>query len=495
MRNRFSGTIAIFGYLGRLYWMAGLVLVAPIAVMVYYASAGRPEVSWLCYAIPSAAALLTGLVFRLVFRPRASLGASGAMLVCSLGWISLSAFGALPFWLGLKISFLDACFESVSGFTTTGTTLLHGLSDLPRSLLFWRSLTQWLGGLGIFSFFLIVSRPGPAAHTLYGAESHKIFIKRPTPGLFHTLQILWGIYAGLTLAAIAAFALEGLSLFDAVLHGLTVAATGGFSPYDANIGHFAQAGFTNYAAIEYTVIIITLLSSMNFFVHYRILTGSLSALWDSLEMKLFWGIGAAAVLLVVLDRAVGAGTAGYAADLRSTLFQVTSMLTTSGFTTEDIGGSAFPALSKLIFLALMVTGGCVGSTSGGIKLLRIGVLWKMAARQLRRIGHGSSTVDLLTIDKTPVELEETRRVSAIFFIWILMLFAGGAITALLSGLPPLESLSGMFSALGNIGPSYISIDDMKMLHPVVKMTYIAGMFAGRLEILPVLLLLTRRAWR
>jgi len=495
MRNRLAGITSVLNYLGRLYRIAGLVLVVPLAVMAYYAWQGRDEASWLCYALPAAGAWLAGVVLQVAFRPRVALGSSGAMLVCALGWITVSAFGAVPFWLGLKISFLDAYFEALSGFTTTGITMLHGLQDLPRSVLFWRSLTQWLGGLGILSFFLAVSSTGRTAHKLYSAESHKIFLKRPVPGLFHALQILWGIYAALTVAAIAALALEGLSPFDAILHGLTAASTGGFSPYDGSIGHFEQAGYAHYAAIEYTIIVVMVLSAVNFFVHYRVLTGGFSALWDNLEMRMFWGVGITATLLVLLDRVLEFGTADLADTFRGTLFQVTAMLTTAGFATEDIGGNAFPALSKLIFLALMVTGGCVGSTSGGIKLLRIGVLWKMVARQLRRVIYGTSAVSLLTVDNTPVETEEARRVSAIFFVWIVLLFFGGAITALFSELPPLQAASGMFSALGNIGPCYISAGDMITLHPAIKLTYIAGMLAGRLEILPVLLLLTRQAWR
>ena len=172
-----------------------------------------------------------------------------------------------------------------------------------------------------------------------------------------------------------------------------------------------------------------------------------------------------------------------------------SIMTTTGFGTQDIGSEFFGAASKQLFLAMMVIGGCVGSTGGGIKVLRIGILLKMVHRQIRRVVHGGSAVNLVVVDGEVIGAEEVRRISALFFAWMILLFLGSGITALLSDLGPMEAASGMFSALGNIGPCYISAADITQLHPVIKATYIVGMLAGRLEILPILLLFTRRAWK
>jgi len=495
MRNKLLSLTAILGYLGALFQISGIVLLIPLLIMLYYRGPQGSEVPPACFLLPALAACTVGFAVKKKFGPLRPLTAGGSMLVCSLGWISISAIGAVPLWMGLDLSFFDAYFEAVSGFTTTGITMLRGLDDMPRSILFWRSLTQWLGGLGILSFFLAVAYSGGAAHQLFSAESHKISSKRPAPGLFHTLKILWGIYAAFTLVTGLLLALEGMSVFDAICHALTAPATGGYSPHDAGIAHYREAGHPHFVAIEYTLIFAMLLGGISFIVHYRVLTVQIKGLWDNTEMKLFWIILAGSTLLVAADHVVRFGFNNAAETVRNSLFQVVSILTSTGFATKNIADVYFPALAKQVFLVLMVIGGCVGSTSGGLKVLRVGVLLKMVNRQIRRIVYGHSSVNLVMVDGSPVETEEIRRVSALFFAWMFLLVCGSGVTALLSDLPPLEAASGMFSALGNIGPCYISAEQITQLHPVVKLTYIVGMLAGRLEILPVLLLFSRKAWQ
>lgn len=494
MRNRFQMLVSVLGYLGALFWIFGFVLLVSLVVLFYFAGAGYREVSAWCFLLPSALALGLGAALkrRWAFAP---LSGHGSMLVCALGWICISALGAIPLWLGLDMSYLDAYFEAVSGFTTTGITVLQGLDHMPRSMLFWRALMQWLGGLGILTFFLAVVFTGGAAHRLFSAESHKIFAKRPVPGIFHTLWILWSIYAVSTLLVIVLLMVEGLSFYDAMAHSLTTLSTGGYSPYDASIDYYRQANYAHFAAIEYTIIFGMLLGGINFFIHYRVITGDFRALWDNREMRLFWGFLGAAVFLVALDHCMRFGGRNLSDTIRYSVFQVVAVMTTTGFATKGIGSSYFPALAKQVFLVLMVIGGCVGSTSGGLKVMRIGVLFQMLGRQLKRVVHGRSAVIPVLVDGEVVEVEEVRRIAALFFAWVVLLVLGGGITALLSDLSPLAAASGMFSALGNIGPCYISVEQMIRLHPVIKLTYIVGMLAGRLEILPVLLLFTRRAWR
>jgi len=490
VRNRFAHLLPVLDYLGALFWIFGLLVLAPLIVMGARAQDWPSEVSILTFVVPAAIAFALALALKrkAAFRP---LDQRGAMLLCALGWIVISAVGALPFCIGLKVSYLDAYFETVSGFTTTGITMLTGLEEMPRSVIFWRALTQWLGGLGILAFFLTVVSAGGSAHVLFSAESHKIFSKRPAPGLLNTLRILWAIYALFTALVAVALVLEGLSVYDAVAHSFTCLATGGYSPYDDSIGHYRAAGYAHFVVIEYTIIAGMLLGGINFFIHYRVLTGGLRALWDNMEMRLFWIIVAGATALVAWDAQFGKASES----LRYSLFQVVSIMTSTGYVTESIASPVFSALSKQIFLILMVVGGCVGSTSGGIKVLRIGVLFKMIGRELHRLTHGSSAVSLVVVDKEIVDPEEIHRIAALFFAWIFLLALGGAVTAAMSDLGPMEAASGMFSALGNIGPCYISVKAMTELHPLVKITYIIGMLAGRLEVLPVLMLFSRRAWR
>ena len=505
MRNRFQFLLPLVDYLGALLWTSGFVLLAPIAVLLIYAHAGRREVSVFCYLLPAVIALGSGLLLKRkpTFVP---LDSRGAMLLCVVAWLGVSAIGALPLYLALPVSYLDAYFEAVSGFTTTGITMLSGLDALAPSLLFWRALMQWLGGLGILAFFLAFARGVTAAPRLFTAESHKIFAKRPAPSLFHTLKILWAIYAIYTVVIAALLTAEGMPPFDAVCHSMTGLSTGGYSPHDASIGYYAAhpEQFPHYILIEYTVILAMLLGGLNFFIHYRVLTGGIRALWDNAETRLFWLFLAGAALLVAVDVAAHqthqAGGADIHGTVRHSAFQVVSVMTTTGFATKDlaaspVGARYFPALAMQVLLVLMVVGGCVGSTSGGIKVLRVGVLLKMVGRQVKRAIHGPTAVNLITVDGEPVELEELRRIAALFFAWIMLLFIGSAVTALLSAHGAVESASGMFSALGNIGPCYMSNAEMVALHPLIKLTYIVGMLAGRLEILPVLLLFSRRAWR
>jgi trk system potassium uptake protein TrkH len=180
---------------------------------------------------------------------------------------------------------------------------------------------------------------------------------------------------------------------------------------------------------------------------------------------------------------------------RTTIFQVISILTSTGFATKDIGGDFFGAASRQLFLVMMVIGGCVGSTAGGLKVLRVAILNRLMIRELFKIRTSSRAVSSLVIDKKSIGDDEVHRVAALFFTWVALLLVGGAITALLSSHGPWKSLSGMFSAVGNIGPCYISAEQMIEIHPLVKITYILGMLAGRLEILPVLLLFSRKSWK
>jgi trk system potassium uptake protein TrkH len=396
----------------------------------------------------------------------------------------------------------------MSGFTTTGITIFSGLDNMPRSILFWRALTQWLGGIGILSFFLVLTFQAGGAHHIFGAEGHKISSRRPAPGLFHTLRIIWAIYAIFTLLAAAVLAIERMPVFDSVCHALTAVATGGFSPHDDSIAFYRLTAHPNYRLIEYTLAFIMMLGGINFLVHYRLLTRDFKALWDNIEIRYWWRLIAAFVIVIVIERLYKTGalealfTRGTAFNLsefersfRHSLFQVISILTTSGFATKNIGSDFFGVAAKQLFLVMMVIGGCVGSTAGGFKVLRIAILNRLMFRELFKLRTSSKASTDLIIDRKILPEDEVHRIAALFFTWMVLLLAGGMITALFSNQGPWKSFSGMFSAMGNIGPCYISRGDMINIHPVVKLTYIFGMLAGRLEILPVLLLFSRKAWK
>jgi trk system potassium uptake protein TrkH len=305
-----------------------------------------------------------------------------------------------------------------------------------------------------------------------------------------------------------ALTLEGMTFYNSLCHSLTALSTGGFSPHDSSIAYYRLSAHPNYRLIEYTVTFMMLLGGVNFLVHYRVLTGKIKALWDNTEMRYWWGMIFVFVVFIIIEHLSKTGVLGalfkgelalnareFEKIFRTTIFQVIAIITTTGFGTEDIGSDFFGACSRQLFLIMMVIGGCVGSTGGGFKVLRVAILNKLMRRELFKLRVSSRASTPLVIDQSIVPDEESLRVAGLFFIWIGLLAIGGGITALFSHLGGFESVSGMFSALGNIGPCYISIPDMITIHPVVKVTYISGMLAGRLEIIPVLLLFSRKAWR
>jgi len=510
MRKGFQQTESVLHVLGSLLQILCLVLMVPlIVVFAYWSRADENPRTIAAFAVPALMSFLFGLALRVKFRWQ-GLDASGSMILCAVAWLVASAMGALPFVIaGIGDSnCLNAYFEAMSGFTTTGITVYAGLDEMPRSILFWRALTQWIGGLGILSFFLIVTFRGGGFHHIYGAESHKIASTRPTPGLFNTTKILWLIYTIFTLAAVAVLSLEKMPVFDSICHALTALSTGGFSPHDASIEFYRLGNHPNFKLIEYTLVFFMVLGGINFLVHYRVLTGDVRALRDNIEIRYWWRLIAVFTGVVVIEHLWKTGALGAAFSrgellqpgelegvFRNGIFQVVSVLTTTGFGTKDIGSDFFGMASKQLFLVMMVIGGCVGSTSGGFKVLRVAVLGRLIDRELFRVKVSGNASSGLVIDGKIVPEDEIHRIGALFFSWIVLLIVGGGITALLSDHGALESLSGMFSALGNIGPCYISGQGLIDLHPGVKVTYILGMLAGRLEILPVLLLFSRRAWK
>jgi len=252
---------------------------------------------------------------------------------------------------------------------------------------------------------------------------------------------------------------------------------------------------------KYILILGMIMGGINFLIHYRVLKGQPKALFDNKEMRYWWGFIAVFILIIIVERyfKIRSETRWSAATVeeifRTTAFQVVSIITTTGFGTRDIGSPYFGFAAKQLFLVMMVIGGCVGSTGGGIKVLRISILTQIIRREIFRLRTQPRAISKVIIDDKPVENDELLRVSSLFFTWIIFLVIGGLCTALLSNYDAIQSFSGMFSALGNNGPCYIPYQEMGLLNPLIKIVYICGMLAGRSEILPVLLLFSRKAWR
>lgn len=480
----------VLGYLGHILIFFALIFLLPLIVDYLYL---RELVNLKSFLIPVMISLALGLALK-GRKPLERINHKQGMMIAALSWIIVSLIGSLPYLLGLHVGFINSFFETVSGFTTTGITMLSELDMKSRSILFYRALTQWLGGLGILSFALLIIYEGGIAPKLFEGESHKIRTKRIAPGLFNTIRILWIIYGCLTLILIFLLKIEGVNLFDAVTHSFTTLSTGGFSTHDMSIRYYSAMNYSMSNIIEWTVIIFMLFGGINFLIHYRIFQGDIKALWDSFEIKLFWLFICSASSIIIFKEFVSGGVVSPGL-VRSSIFQVVAIMTTTGYATRDIASTIYGGVAKQIFLFLMVIGGCVGSTAGGLKVLRIGILFKLIKFKILSIVYPTNTVGFIIVDGNRVAFEEIRRVSALFAAWIFLLVVGGLITAIFSNHGALESFSGMASALGNVGPCYISTSEIIKLSPVVKFTYIIGMLAGRLEILPILMLFYKNTWK
>ena len=484
----------VFHLAGSLTMILGVILLLPLALAYFF----HEHHLILAFFLSSLISVAAGYAMKRFTRPGA-ITTIQSMLICGVAWILLSLFACLPFYFGAGATLLDSYFETVSGFTTTGITLFTDIESLPKSLLFWRSLIQWLGGLGILTFFLAITFGADTSNfQLFSAESHKIDSTRLTPSITRTVIILWGVYILLTVSEVLTLKLLGVSLYDAVCHSLTTLSTGGFSTYDASIDQFRRAGFEHYRAIEYAVAFFMFLGGVNFLLHFKILSGRFREVSKNTELRWFITIILCATILVMLEHYrhfPGATLSNLENVFRQSLFTIVSLITTTGFGTTDINAPFFPVMSKQIFLLMMLIGGCVGSTGGGIKVMRIVILFRSFTGQLRRLWLPRRALSEVVVDKKIVPGWEQKRVTGLFFGWLILLLGGGLITAFFSRLGSWESLSGMFSAVGNIGPCYISVQQMSELPAVVKLTYIFGMLAGRLEILPVLLVFNLKIWK
>lgn len=467
--------------------VVGASMVFPLLWALYYLDGDAVGL-----AVAASLTVAAGGVLRRLSAPsfQGDLTAREAFGVASLSWLAVAAFGALPFlFTGVLSSPVDAFFESMSGFTTTGATVLSGLGDVPRGLLFWRSLTHWLGGMGIILLFVAVlpSVAGGAGMALFRAEVPGPSVDRLLPRVSQTARTLWMLYAGISLLQVCLLVLVGLPLYDALTHTFATLATGGFSTKDASI-----AAYGNLAA-EVIVIFFMVVAGGNFALYYRLLKGNPRALTRDPEFRFYLGILATATALVAWStHAEVHSTVGTA--LRQSAFQVTSMMTTTGFTTADF--AHWPSFTHLLFLVLMFFGGCAGSTGGGMKQVRIMVLLKHAWRELARHVSARSVVPL-RVGKQVVPEETVSSIMAFFVLAMVIYVAGVAILAA-AGLDLITAIAAAAATLWNIGPGLGLVGPAHTyagLPHHVKLVLTALMLLGRLEIMTVLALAAPRGRR
>lgn len=418
-----------------------------------------------------------------------SLPPRDGFLFVALAWIFASALGALPFTLAGKLSYVDAYFETISGFTTTGASILTDIEVMPKSLLLWRSTTHWLGGMGIVVLTVaILPLLGVGGLGLMEAETPGPSVDKITPRISSTAKILWLIYVALTVLEIGLLMAGGMDWFDAVTHTFGTMATGGFSPKNLSVGHY-RSGY-----IDVVITVFMLAAGLNFSLYYKVLAGKAASVFRDTEARTYLGIFAAAALLIAWDLWRGGVFEGFGTSLRYAGFQASSILTTTGFATADF--ARWPPLSQTVLFLLMFIGGCSGSTGGGIKVIRIIFLSKMAFTEMRYLLNPRGIFGIF-VDGKSLRKNIIYDTAAFVLLYIFLLLATTLVVAA-GGYDILTSLTSSLATVGNIGPGFGKVGpafNYAFFPDWIKMWLSFAMLAGRLEIYTIFILFTRAFWR
>jgi trk system potassium uptake protein TrkH len=382
---------------------------------------------------------------------------------------------------------IDAMFESMSGMTTTGATVMRDFEAYGRGIFFWRSLTQWFGGMGVIALFVaVLPRLGIGGRQLFFAEAPGPTDEKLTPQIRKTAAALWTVYIGLTAAQFVALLLTGMPAFDSACHALTTLAAGGFSPHPLSV-----AGYANPAA-EWVIIFFMFAAGANFALHYRTLRGEGKAFLRDEEFRAYLGIALVATLLLVVF--LRPELPGFLDRLRHGLFQAVSIMTTTGYASVDF--QLWNEQSKMVLLALMFIGGCAGSAAGGPKVVRQVLIARYTLLELRRTLHPRGVLPVKLGGR--VVSDDVMRGVLVFFLFYLLVFALCTLVVSALGADIVTALTASIACLGNIGPGFNAVGPMANfadLHPVSKITLTAAMWIGRLEVLTVLALLRPEVWR
>ncbi len=431
-----------------------------------------------------------GLIMWLPLRGNRELRGGDGFLITALFYIGLGLFGSLPLYFATQpdLSFTDAVFESMSGLTTTGATVITGLDDLPKSLLFYRQQLQWLGGMGIIVLAVaIFPMLGIGGMQLYRTESPgPVKDNKLTPRITETAKALWYIYLGLTVACALAYWLAGMSLFDAVSHSFATVAIGGFSTHDASIGYFASP------TIEAVACVFMVLSGINFGLHFLVWRRRNPLFYfRDVELKtyLLLLLFIASITCLVLVSTPGSTDS----PIRDGVFQAISITTTTGFVTADF--SVWPSVIPILLLLAAFAGGCAGSTAGGIKVIRVLMIYLQGMREVNRLIHPNGVFPL-KLGKTPVPDRLIEAVWSFFSVYVLLFFLSVVVVLAISDLDFITAFSAVGACLNNLGPGLGEVaSNYASLDPAVKWVLMFNMMLGRLEIFTLLVLLTPAYWR
>ncbi len=464
-----------------------LFMLFPLLFALYY---GEKSV-FTSFIIPISMIITISTAVLVLLPPpkRNSLSPRGAFFLVTILWVTVSFFSCLPFLLSKSIPRLpDAFFETMSGYTTTGASVLRNIEALPKSILFWRSLTHWLGGMGIVVLTVaVLPLLGVAGFQLLKAEAPGPTVEKITPKIAETAKRLWIIYLGLSVMEVALLSIGGLSFFDSLTHTFGTLATGGFSPKNKSVGSY------NSAYIDAVVTSFMILAGMNFGLYSNLLSGKIKVLIRNTEVKTYIAIFLTASLIIAF-RNSGYVYHSLGVSMRYGFFQAASILTTTGFTTTNY--EKWPAFSKSVLFILMFIGGCSGSTGGGIKVIRIVTLFKQGWKELKYQIYPHAVFQI-RLNGRILSSDIVHTIFGFAFLYIFLILLTTCIVST-SGVDLKTSLSTALVTLGNIGPGFGRIGPAGnyAFYPDYIKWYLSFiMMVGRLELYTVLVLFTPTFWR
>jgi trk system potassium uptake protein TrkH len=473
---------AVFYHVGNLLKVEAGLMALPLLISVIDADG-----NYLAFLIAIAALLALGFLLTRLGRKDAPLYAREGFTIVGISWLLISLFGALPFVISGEIpNFIDAFFEATSGFTTTGATILRDVEALSRSMLFWRSFTQWIGGMGIL-LFVLAFMPTTEARSIFimKAESPGPKVGKIVAKVKITARILYAIYIVLTILLIILLSFK-LPFFDSVTHALSAAGTGGFSIKNAGIAYYDSA------YVEVVLTVFMFLFGINFTVFYLLLIGKVGQALKSEELRWY-------AMIVLVTTVMIAATCfrlynSVGMTLRHAAFQTVSVMTTTGFSTVDF--AAWPAFAQTLLIILMFIGACAGSTSGGLKVSRVVIYFKMILKEIKYSIHPHQVTTVL-FEREPLD-ESVQKGVAHHFIAYLFILVLGTLLVSLDGFSFTTNFTAVLTTLSNIGPGLDTVGPLgnfAAFGPVSKIIFALIMTAGRLEIFPLLVLFSPRVWK
>lgn len=474
----------VLNVLGFMIFILGLMMVIPLGISLHYQDGSTTGI--LVSILVTAAC---GSLLYHFFKQQRDLGLRDGFLIVGMGWFFMALFGALPyFFSGAVPSFTDAFFESMSGFTTTGATILTDIEQMPPALLFWRAFTHWIGGMGIIVLSLaILPLLGVGGMQLFKAEVPGPTADKLTPRIAETARILWLVYVGITFLEVLFLLLGGMSLLDAFCHAFATMATGGFSTRNASIGAFNSAYF------DYVITIFMFAAGVNFALHFKFITGKFDSYWKNFEFRTYLGIVLIAAAVITISNLLGGVYNNFFDSVRHGLFQSVAIGTTTGFGTADY--ETWTHLAQILLFMLMFIGGSAGSTGGGMKVLRLIIVVKYTFIQLKKLIHPHAVIPL-RVGNRVIPKEITLSVIGFFLLYV-FLFVIISIIMSLMGMDLLTAAGASASCLGNIGPGLGNVgptDNYAWMPVLAKWILALCMMVGRLEIYTVLVIFTKGLW-